>query len=94
LEASKLIRQQVRFIGRVQGVGFRASTQSIARDFEVTGWVRNEDDGSVVVEVQGEETPIKDFLTQVQAVLARFIKSMTTAPLPVVQGETAFTVRR
>jgi len=36
-----------RVTGRVQGVGFRATTQQWAGELGVTGWVRNEPDGSV-----------------------------------------------
>ena len=40
--------------GRVQGVAYRACTQQEAERLGVTGWVRNEPDGSVVVHVEGE----------------------------------------
>ncbi len=41
--------------GHVQGVGFRAFTRSIARRFDINGWVRNLPDGRSV-EVVGEGT--------------------------------------
>src|SRR5258705_12731633 len=49
----KTIRHFV-ITGRVQGVGFRFYTQRKAREFGVTGWVRNRRDGSVEAMVQGE----------------------------------------
>jgi len=45
--------------GRVQGVGFRFSLVDIARDMDVTGWVRNRFDGTVEALVQGEPTAIE-----------------------------------
>src|SRR5262245_4151279 len=40
-------RRQIRFHGRVQGVGFRVTARAIADEFAVSGWVRNEPDGTV-----------------------------------------------
>jgi DNA ligase D-like protein (predicted 3'-phosphoesterase) len=47
----KGVRVTVR--GRVQGVGFRYSTVERAAELGVLGWVRNEDDGAVVVQAEG-----------------------------------------
>ena len=40
--------------GRVQGVGFRYSAYRVARSCNVTGWVRNDVDGSVEVFCEGD----------------------------------------
>lgn len=48
----------LRFEGTVQGVGFRWTTQDLARKAGVAGWVRNMDDGSVEAELQGSGTAI------------------------------------
>lgn len=47
------INKQIRLSGRVQGVFFRKSTQQKALELGITGWVRNEPDGSVLVEMEG-----------------------------------------
>ena len=39
--------------GRVHGVGFRNYMEYKARQFQITGWVRNRHDGSVEAMVQG-----------------------------------------
>ena len=41
--------------GRVQGVGFRYSARYCALELGLAGWVRNEWDGSVEMEVQGRK---------------------------------------
>jgi acylphosphatase len=56
----KRLRATVR--GRVQGVGFRAAAAREARRLQLTGWVRNELDGSVVVLAEGEDTAADSFL--------------------------------
>ncbi|NJO56551.1 MAG: acylphosphatase [Rhodospirillales bacterium] len=48
------IRREVIYSGRVQGVGFRWNARHIARDFDVTGYVRNLDDGRVQLVAEGE----------------------------------------
>ena len=53
-----MIARQVRVIGRVQGVFFRAWTQEQARGLEVAGWVRNCGDGSVEAHVEGGEAAV------------------------------------
>lgn len=56
---------QIRVHGRVQGVGFRYYTRHAAARIGVTGWVRNEPDGSVLVHAEGtvrQLQQIEDFL--------------------------------
>ena len=48
--------------GRVQGVFFRASTQKTARDYNLTGWVRNYPDGRVEAVFEGENTGVDAML--------------------------------
>jgi len=43
----------VRITGRVQGVSYRVWTRSEARALGLTGWVRNEADGSVLALIAG-----------------------------------------
>lgn len=52
--------------GRVQGVYYRASAQREARQYGLTGWVKNRSDGSVEMVVEGEEDAVKDFLSWAQ----------------------------
>ncbi len=45
--------------GRVQGIGFRASTKAIAQDMGLKGYVRNMSDGTVKIVVEDEPEVIK-----------------------------------
>lgn len=53
---------QLRIEGRVQGVGFRYSVQSIAARLGISGWVKNEYDGSVSVFCEGDASKIDTFI--------------------------------
>lgn len=48
--------------GRVQGVGFRAFTQSRASSLGITGWVRNNFNGTVEVVAEGEREDLEKLL--------------------------------
>ena len=57
---------RVRVTGRVQGVGFRWWTQQEARRVGLTGWVRNEDDGSVRALLHGPEDAVDRMLERLR----------------------------
>jgi acylphosphatase len=52
----------IRVIGKVQGVFFRASAKDIADQLGICGIVRNEPDGSVCVEAEGDESALARFV--------------------------------
>ncbi len=52
----------LRITGKVQGVWFRASTRDKAREVGVNGFVRNEPDGSVYAELEGEESDVQELI--------------------------------
>jgi acylphosphatase len=54
-------RMTVFYSGRVQGVGFRYTVKSITTGFEVTGTVRNLDDGRVELMAEGEREELDAF---------------------------------
>ena len=54
----KIVRKHILVYGRVQGVGFRYRASHAARSFGLTGWVRNNPDGTVEMELQGEDIDI------------------------------------
>lgn len=50
--------------GRVQGVSFRAFTLDKARLRNLTGWVRNQSEGTVEVVAEGEKITLEEFLEE------------------------------
>jgi acylphosphatase len=59
------VRWHVYFSGRVQGVGFRYTCVQQARHFAVAGWVKNLENGSVEMIVEGEATELGGYLQSV-----------------------------
>ena len=56
------VRVELRILGRVQGVFYRASAHRQARVLRLCGYVENVDDGSVGVVAEGEESAIEKFV--------------------------------
>ena len=52
----------IRVSGKVQGVFFRASAKDEADQLGVKGFVRNEPNGDVYIEAEGEDDQMKLFL--------------------------------
>ncbi len=89
-----MVRVRVRYTGRVQGVGFRATVRSIARRYPATGWVRNESDGSVLAEFQGERAVLDSLRRAIGERMAGFIAHETHESIPARQGEDGFAIER
>lgn len=62
MKAKPITALQARVTGRVQGVAFRYYAQGEAERLGVTGWIRNNDDGSVEVWAEGIEEKVIHFL--------------------------------
>lgn len=54
------INKRIKVNGRVQGVFFRKSTQQKALELGVKGWVKNDPDGTVLVEMEGIPSAIME----------------------------------
>lgn len=66
MKPSSLSRTTVHYSGRVQGVGFRYTTRSIARGYPVTGYVSNLPDGRVELVAEGKRSELDAFLAEVR----------------------------
>jgi acylphosphatase len=65
-EAPKAKACMVYYTGMVQGVGFRATAVEIAKDYAVTGWVKNLSDGRVQLLAEGPAEDVDKFLEAVR----------------------------
>lgn len=79
--------------GDVQGVGFRYRAEHAANMLRLTGWVRNEWDGSVEMEVQGEEESIKKLLSMIGQGTYVCIHRVVEEVIPLEEEERSFRVR-
>jgi acylphosphatase len=60
-----MVCKQVRYTGRVQGVGFRYTAQHLAQSFAVAGSVRNLRSGDVELMAEGAEEEVEAFLAAI-----------------------------
>jgi len=66
----------VYYSGRVQGVGFRYTVKSLTAGFDVTGTIKNLDDGRVKLVVEGEKQELLEFQKAIRdSGLRRFIRN-------------------
>ena len=94
VDVENAVRKAITVSGRVQGVGFRFFTQQTAINLKITGWVKNQSDGTVTMEVQG--TP-----QQLDALVGRLkqgngyskVTQVEIEDLEVERGENKFGIR-
>jgi acylphosphatase len=80
--------------GRVQGVGYRFFTCEHARSFNFTGWVRNEHNGDVAMEVQGGAGDVYAFTQALEhGPLLSHVDDIRIREIPLIQGEKAFDIK-
>ncbi len=98
-KTSKALRRlRLSFCGEVQGVGFRWASRVVAERAGCTGWVRNEADGSVSMELQGTDDQVSAWFGGLSALWAgtgrtpdyRITEKDDVKP---VTGEAGFRVR-
>lgn len=85
-----MVRKHIIFYGSVQGVGFRWRARNAAEHFSCTGWAKNEWDGSVSMEIQGDEENIDKVIMAIEKGMFVRIDNMDVKTLPVVEREYGF----
>lgn len=88
-----MVRKHVKFTGRVQGVGFRYRASHAANGLGITGWVKNEWDGSVEMEAQGMNEQINKMLTLINQSSYILIDNMESEEIPLEEHEHGFHIR-
>ena len=84
------IRKHIVFFGWVQGVGFRYRARHAAELYGCTGWVRNEYDGSVTMEIQGMEQQIDQVILAIERGAFIRIENMDSKRVPIDPDERGF----
>ena len=79
-----MIRRIVIYTGRVQGVGFRWTTNHLAKGFEVSGFIENRTDGTVYMVAEGNESVVEAFMNSISS-------RMTTNIIDTMQSDGLYT---
>jgi len=86
-------RYRLSFYGIVQGVGFRYTAMHAASMYRLTGYVKNEYDGSVTCEVQGDDEAIDRFVITISNGRFIDISRIDKKVLEIIPDECSFEVR-
>ena len=84
--------KHILFSGQVQGVGFRYTANHIARQYNITGFVRNLPDGDVEMLAQGPEQDIDTCIVDIQDYFAGYIRDTQIEPVPPNPRHTDFRI--
>ncbi len=85
-----ILRKRIVFYGQVQGVGFRYRARHAANLYGCSGWVRNEFNGSVTMEIQGAEEQIDQVILAIERGSYVRIENMEVRSLPLDPDERGF----
>lgn len=88
---AKIIRKHMILLGKVQHVGLRWRFLAAADQIGTTGWIRNDSDGSVTLEIQGTEEQIDKVFQMINRVDSIQIENMVERTIPVIPDENRFT---
>jgi acylphosphatase len=86
-------RRRVYYSGRVQGVGFRYTAHRLAQGFDVSGFVRNLDDGRVELLAEGDPAELERFLGAIQDRFGGYIHDSRAERLPGGSSGRGFEIR-
>ena len=82
-----MIRYRIVFKGHVQQVGFRYYSMTFANKNHCTGWVKNLNDGSVLMEIQGSIQQIEHVIHLLQGVQHIHIDTIQKTEIPLQQDQ-------
>lgn len=89
---TQVVRKQLLFSGKVQGVGFRVETVGIAERLDLVGWVKNRNNGDVEIEVEGETQKIEYMIEYLSSIRRAPIDNVDEKNLGVLNNEKSFEV--
>lgn len=86
------IRKEFHFEGNVQNIGFRFEIQSHAKPLGITGYAKNNDDGSVTAQLQGSLEDINRVILSLQNIDRIQIDFISEKELPLDYYENDFSI--
>ncbi len=87
------VRKLIKFYGRVQGVGFRYRAEKSASLYDIYGWIKNNDNGSVEMEAQGKEENIDKMIDLIKKGNFIEVNAMEEKKIPLKNDEYEFTIK-
>lgn len=93
MTSTTYIAKQVRFIGTVQGVGFRYTARNRAAQFKVTGYVMNLPNGDVDMLVQGFAENVDLAIDAIKQDFADFLEKVQVNETPADDRYTSFVIK-
>ena len=88
-----MIRKHIIFSGWVQGVGFRYRLRYASDLYGVTGWEKNNFDGTVEAEMQGEEKDIDSAIMTVEKGTYIKIENLWANEISLIENEHGFYIK-
>ena len=85
-----MIRKRYLFTGKVQHVGFRWRARKAANLFGCSGWCRNNQDGSVTMELQGARAKTELVILAIRTGNRIRIDHTEVTTLPLIPDEQGF----
>lgn len=73
---AEIHHETVHFTGRVQGVGFRYNVLQVAKEYDVSGFVKNLTDGRVLLEVEGARGDIADLVDAIAERMHGYVRQI------------------
>jgi acylphosphatase len=90
---SEVHHETIYFTGHVQGVGFRYSTLQVAKEYDVSGYVKNLSDGRVQVEVEGTPAEVGAFVSAIEERMHGYVRKTERTPSRRNPEYTGFAIR-
>lgn len=87
-----IVCKKVRYVGNVQGVGFRYTTQKLAIGFPIKGYVMNLPNGEVELQIEGDEVVVAEFLASLADRMSNYIRQVKIEDMAPV-GYLDFSIR-
>jgi len=92
-DAEEPLRRTVVYVGTVQGVGFRYTTERVARRFAVSGYVKNLPDGRVEMVAEGDSAELGRFMVALEDAMSGYIQDRQMDERPGTGEFLGFTIR-